>query len=328
MDIVDFTVLVLPGAQSASVATTLDLLSAAARLAVGSAAPCPRWRVRSPAGGTVQLQGGMHLAATLCLPQRRIDRTSLWIVPGLGVARPDALAARLAEQDALRAAAALRSHVAHGGAVAASCSAVFLLAQAGLLDGRRATTAWWLAPALQRRAPAARIDADHMVLSDGGLHTAGAAHAQADLMLHLLRLRCGPALADRVARMLLLDARSAQAPFVVPALLAAGDALLDRLTTRLENALPHPPRMAALALEFGMSARTLVRQVRAATGHGPLVLLQRVRLQRARQLLAQSRMGVEEVAAAVGFQDATALRRLSRRMLGAPPSRLRPPVPR
>lgn len=328
MDIVDFTVLVLPGAQPASVATTLDLLSAAARLSPGSGAPCPRWRVRSPDGGMVQLQGGMQLAATLRLPQRPADRQSWWIVPGLGVARPEALDARLAEQDALRAAAALRAHVAGGGMLAASCSAVFLLARAGLLDGRRVTTAWWLAPTLQRQVPTARIDADRMVLSDGALHTAGAAHAQADLMLHLLRLRCGAALADRVARMLLLDARSAQAPFVVPALLAAGDALLDRLTMRLEQALPYPPRIAALAREFGMSARTLGRQVRAATGHGPLVLLQRVRLQRARQLLAQSRMGVEEVAAAVGFQDATALRRLSQRMLGAPPSRLRPSVPR
>lgn len=323
MDIVDFTVLVLPGSQPSSVATTLDLLAAAARLARSVGAPKPRWRVRSPEGGTVVLQSGLQLTDTLGLPQRAADRQSVWIVPGLGEARFEALHARLQRADAQRAAAALEHHAARGGAVAASCSGVFLLAQAGLLEGRRVTTAWWLAPALQQYVPHARVDADRMVLSDGEVHTAGAAHAQADLLLHLLRLRCGAALADRVARMLLLDARSAQAPFVVPALQAAGDALLDRLTARLEQALPHPPRIAALATEFGMSARTLGRQVRAATGHGPLVLLQRVRLHRARQLLEQSRMGVEEVAAAVGFQDATALRRLSRRLLGASPSRLR-----
>ncbi|HEX3140301.1 MAG TPA: helix-turn-helix domain-containing protein, partial [Rhizobacter sp.] len=228
--------------------------------------------------------------------------------------------------EAAKAIAGMARHARAGGQIAASCSAVFLLQAAGLLEGRRATTSWWLAPLLKRMQPGCAVDADRMVCADGPVVTAGAAFAQTDLMLHLLRERCGNALAEAVSRMLLIDGRQAQAPFIVPEVMASGNDLVARLAARVEAALPHPPAVAELAQEFCMSERTLSRHIQRATGKGTLALVQSVRLRRARSLLESSRMTVEQVAEAVGYQDATALRRLMKKAAGANPSRYRPAV--
>lgn len=323
----DFTVLVLEGAYASSVALTRDMLATAAAMAQRARVPAPRWRLCSLDGGSVALQGGLSILTTR-LPARSRDDRSTWIVPGMGTDTPALVSERLARADLPRAIVALRRHVRAGGTVAASCSSVFVLQAAGLLAGRRATTTWWLAPALKQLEPACAVDADRMVCADGPITTAGAAFAQTDLMLHLLRQRCGSKLADAVARALLIDGRQAQAPFIVPELLASGDDLVARLAARVEKALPHPPGVAELAREFCMSERSLSRHVHRATGKSTLALVQSVRLRRARSLLEGSRMSVGQVAEAVGYQDATALRRLMKKIAGANPSRYRSGVAR
>jgi transcriptional regulator GlxA family with amidase domain len=123
---------------------------------------------------------------------------------------------------------------------------------------------------------------------------------------------------------LLIDGRQAQAPFIIPEAFSSGDELIARLAARVEAALPNLPKIGELAQEFCMSERTLARHVKRATGASTLALLQSIRIRRARALLESSRMTVEQVAAAVGYQDATALRRLMQRIAGANPSRFRP----
>lgn len=318
----DFTILVLSGAYASSVAATLDVLQAAAVLAPRLKLARPTWRVLSASGGPVPLSSGLQVV-TAPLPKRpRADATT-WIVPGLGLADPRAMPARLAREDAQRAIRAVAAHAARGGRVAASCSAVFLLQAAGLLPGRRVTTSWWLAAELRGLEPRCTVDADRMVCADGPVSTAGAAFAQTDLMLHLLRTQFGVALADAVGRVLLIDGRQAQAPFVIPALLSNGNELVARLVKRIEAALPQPPSVAALAQEFAMSQRTLSRHVQQATGKSPLALVQSVRLNRARMLIESSRLTLDRVAEQVGYADATALRRLMRRLAGVNPGRYR-----
>jgi len=322
----DFTVVVLPGAYASSVAVTLDILGAAAALAPRAGVAAPRWRLCTLEGGPVRLQGGMSVEASR-LPKRGRADGSTWVLPGLGLDTSAAVRQRLASADALDLAARLGRHARAGGRVAASCSAVFLLHAAGLLQGRRATTSWWHAPLLQRMAPDCTVDADRMVCADGPVVTAGAAFAQTDLMLHLLREQAGSALVDAVSRMLLIDGRQAQAPYIVAEVLANGNELVARLAARIEAALPSPPSVTSLAEAFCMSERTLSRHLQKATGKGTLALVQSVRLRRARALLESSRMSVEQVAEAVGYQDATALRRLMKRVVGATPRQYRPAVP-
>lgn len=323
--ICDFTILVLDGAYSSSVALTVDILSAATAMSSRVGVAAPGWRVRSVAGTRVPLGQGMSIDA-VPLPKTPRPDGSIWIVPGLGLDHPVQLAERLEQDDARRAVKALRVHAQRGGVVAASCSAVFLLQAAGLLVGRRATTSWWLAPLLRDLTPQCEVDADRMVLEDRGVVTAGAALAQTDLILHLLRGRFGPALADAVSRVLLLDARQAQSPFIAPSLLASGSDLIANLVAYVEASLPEMPGLAELAARSCLSERTLTRHVRAATGRSTQDLLQSIRLGRARKLLATSRMSVEQIAEQVGYSDATALRRLMRKLVGATPRQFRPGV--
>jgi len=318
----DFTVLVLPGCYASSVSVTIDMLAAAAALAPGCGVAPPRWRVLSAGGQRIDLGGGLSLEAKP-LPRSWRDDSAVWVVPGLGISSPRQLRERLAQDDAQAALRALRTHAARGGTVAASCSAVFLLQAAGLLAERRVTTSWWLASQLRELEPSCTVDANRMVCADGQVVTAGAAFAQSDLMLHLLRTRFGAPLAKSVSRMLLVDGREAQAPFVVPEMLANGDALVARLIDRVTAAMPNPPSISQLASEFGMSERTLARHVRARTGQSSLALVQSVRLNRARMLLESSRMSVEQVAEQVGYGDATALWRMMRRVTGMTPRQLR-----
>jgi transcriptional regulator GlxA family with amidase domain len=317
----DFEVFIIDGAYPSSVAMSRDILDAAAHVAARMGIAVPTWGLYSLAGGRVALRDGISVE-TRPLPPRRQDLRSVCVIPGLG-ADPDVIGARMALPDGRAVARRLVAHVARGGQIAASCSAVFVLQAAGLLKGRRATTTWWLAPALAGMAPDCMVDAARMVCADGPIVTAGAAFAHADLMLHLLRERCGPALSETVARMLLLEHRQSQSPFVVPEVLASGHALVAQLTARLEKSLPSVPPISQLARELCVSERTLSRHVRRATGKSTSGLVQSVKLRRARTLLENSRMTIEQIAAEVGYRDATALRRLMRRTAGASPRQFR-----
>lgn len=321
-DMTDFTVITFSGGYGTGVSATLDILSAASRMAPMLGAPSPTWRVASVSGGMVELESGL-LVRTQRLPLRPRRDPSVWVIPGLALNTEADVLASAEREDMQAAAQSIARHLDQGGRVAACCSAVFLLQQAQALDHRRVTTTWWLAALLQRLNPTAKVDAQRMVCADGPITTAGAAFAQTDLMLHLLRDRCGTRLADAIARMLLIDGREAQGKYIVPEVLANGDELISRLVSRIERSLPEPPGIVALAREFCVSERTLARRVRLATGKSTLALVQSVKLRKARALLEQSRFTVEQISEAVGYSDSTALRRLMKKATGASPSHYR-----
>lgn len=314
----DFTVIVLDGAYATSVAVTLDMLAAATALGSRAGSAPLRFQVCSVDGGEVRLSARMGLETSRLRPRARNDR-STWVLPGLGVTNAVAVRARLARPDATELSKAIARHVARGGRVAASCTAVFLLQQAGVLARRRATTTWWLGGLLAEMGGPCAVDTNAMVLADGPVVTAGAAFAQTDLMLHLLRERCGARVTDLVARTLLLDGRQAQARFVAPEILANGDALVARVTSQLEAKLANPPSVAKLASSLGMSERTLSRHMRRVTGRSTMALVHSVKVRRAQELLRTTRSSVEDVAAAVGYQDSGTLRRLLKKLGGGPP---------
>jgi transcriptional regulator GlxA family with amidase domain len=318
----DFEILVLEGTNPSGVAMTRDILEAARLFAVRSGQAAPSWSFHSPQGGPVRLQGGPSIE-TRRLPHRKASQAAVVLVPGIWLEDARQLHARLEREDCAQAARYLARRAAAGACVAASCSAVFLLQAAGLLEGRQATTTWWLAPELARIAPLTRIEGNRILCVDGAVITAGAAFAQSDVMLYLLRQRFGAALAEGVSRVLLLHERAESAQFVVPSMLASGDALVSRLTRRVEAALPSVPSVSELAGELCVSERTLGRRVRRATGMGTSAVIQGIRVQRARTLLRTSRMSIEQVALAVGYRDSTALRRLMRKAVGATPGRVR-----
>ncbi len=318
----DFEVLVIEGTNPSGVAMTRDILEAARLIASRSGHAAPTWSFHSPSGGTVRLQGGLSIQ-THRLPSRRTSQAAVVLVPGIWVEDVRQLRERIEREDCQQAIHYIKRRAKAGVCVAASCSAVFLLHAAGLLDGRQATTTWWLAPDLARLAPRSRVEGNRILCVDGPVITAGAAFAQSDVMLYLLRQRFGSQLADGVSRVLLLHERAESAQFVVPSMLASGDALVSKLTRRVEASLPAIPSVAELARELCISERTLGRHVRHATGMGTNALIQSIRVHRARALLRTSRMTVEQVALAVGYRDSTALRRLMHKAVGTTPGRVR-----
>jgi transcriptional regulator GlxA family with amidase domain len=321
----DFTILILNQAFASNVALSVDILSTAALMAKQLGMAQPRWRVVSEKGGLIALSNGLQLA-TEKLPHRVHNDKSVWIIPGMGVNGLNSAVDRMLEADALWAAKALNRHLRLGGKVAAGCSSVLLLQAAGVLAGKTVTISWWLASYLRSTQPDCTVKAQRMVVVDGNVITAGAALAHSDLMLYLLRMHCSAALAEVVSRVLLIDSRLAQAQYVIPSVLASGNALVTQLSASIEAALPKVLSMRDLAQQMCMSERTLARHVVAATGLPPLALVQHVRLARARALLEKSRLSVEQVAEKVGYADATALRRMMKKSMDATPRQLRSAV--
>lgn len=319
----DFTILILHGAFASSVALTLDILSTAAILAQRLGTVVPRWQVCGVGTNVMTLGQGLQIAVQPLVVSP--DDRSCWVIPGIGVADALTIEQRLRQPDIALLVPALRAHVQGGGHVAASCSGVFVLQAANLLAGRCVTTSWWMAPLLRQWAPDCKVDAERMVIVDPPLMTAGAAFGQSDLMLQLLRDRFSPVLAEAVARALLIDGRQLQSPFMVPAMMAQGNEMIAQLTAHIEASLPTVIGVRALASDFGLSERTLSRHVHKATGCSPLRLIQRVQVNKARELLANSKYSIDIIAERVGYRDATSLRRLMKKMLSATPRQLRQP---
>jgi transcriptional regulator GlxA family with amidase domain len=315
-------ILVLENAFASGVAQSVDLLTAAAALAKiqGNPAP-PVWRVCGVASGPVRLSNGMTIMVSP-LP-KRCTAQDICIVPGLGIDNPELALERIEQGDAKKMQGWLLRAFRSKATIYAACSAVLLLAPTGMLVGKKATTAWWLARTLEQLEPQAHVDVARMVIDEGSIVTAGAALAQADLILCLIKRHFSLALADAVSRFVLASQRTSQAAYMLPTAHTSGDEFVRRVSRRLQSSLPDAPSMKVLAAELNMTERTLARRVVATTGKTPLSLLQGIRIHHAQALLENTRLSVDEIAARVGYSDATALRRLLKRATNATPSQLR-----
>lgn len=317
-------ILALDGVFDSSLAITLDTLRAARgfRERARSRADV-EWQV---AGWrrTIGTAGGMRLEADVTFSEvlRSTARAEWMIVPGIGVTSDQRIPARLEERDATAAVELLRQRRL-ARRVAAGCSSVFLLAQAGLLAGRAATTTWWLARTFRDRHPDVRLDESRMVVRDGPFLTAGSAFAQLDLILAVVTATLGAEVAHLCSRYLLIDRRASQARYMIPSHVRQVDETVIAAERWIGEHLAAPISIADLAAAIAVSPKTLSRRITAATGLSPVRFLQRQRMMQAVHLIETTTMSVEAVAASVGYQDSTALRKIIRRELGTTPSTLR-----
>jgi transcriptional regulator GlxA family with amidase domain len=252
-------------------------------------------------------------------PSRAPD---LALVPAIACKQPEQLLPALERPDVADAMDLLRRWQAKGTRIAAACTGTFVLGKAGLLDGKRATTTWWLGPTFRKEFPAVELEDKQMVVTDRGVITAGAALAHLDLVLALIRDR-SPNLASLVARHLVLDDRASQAAFVASDHVAYDDELVKRFETWLRRRIGEPFELAKAARAIGASERTLQRRVRTVLGKRPIELVQEIRLERAVHLLRTTKDSVDEIAQSVGYEDGSTLRTLLRRRLGTGVRQLR-----
>jgi transcriptional regulator GlxA family with amidase domain len=303
------TVLELEGCMASSAAITHDVLATANRIGAGKPA--------TPFEVTTVRCGSRRGNADL----RGVD---LVIVPGLGTPSVAELEAKLRSPACRRAGEMLARAFGSGAMLAASCASTFLLAETGLLDGRRATTTWWFAPLFRQRYPAVELSAEQMVVADWPIATGGAAMAQMDLMLAVVGRFAGPSLAKACANYLLLDERRSQAPFMAIAYLASQDPKVAQAERWVRNNIGRDFAIEELASAVALAPRTFARRIAATCGVSPIQFVQRIRLETARFLLETTRLPVDEIARQVGYAEASTLRRLIRRDTKHAPGHFRP----
>ena len=303
-------VLEIPGCMASSAAITHDVMATANRLSAAARRPLP-FDVK-----TVR-PGSRRNSAKPC-------NADLVIVPGLGSASADELDEKLKSPACRHARAMLADAFEAGATLAASCASTFLLAEAGLLAGRRATTTWWLAPLFRRRYPDVDLVTDQMVVADWPIATGGAAMAQMDLMLAVVGKFAGPRLARACANYLLLDERRSQAPFMAITYLAGQDPRIAKAESWVRRNIARDFAIEELARAVALTPRTFARRIAAICAITPIQFVQRLRIETARALLETTRLPVEEIARRVGYAEPSTLRRLIRRDTRHPPGHFRP----
>jgi transcriptional regulator GlxA family with amidase domain len=217
---------------------------------------------------------------------------------------------------------AVRSAYRRGSRLISFCSGAFILAEAGILDGRRVTTHWLWAPALAARYPTIDVDPNVLYVDEGQILTSAGTAAAIDLALHVVRLDVGAEEANAVARRMVVAAHrdGGQAQFVDRPVPAPDED--DRLGPTLAWLRANPDAdvpVDALAERANMSPRTFLRHFRATTGTTPHQWRVGQRLRLAQRLLETTDQSVERVAALSGFGTATSLRAQFRKAVGTSP---------
>ncbi|CAB4887421.1 unannotated protein [freshwater metagenome] len=218
---------------------------------------------------------------------------------------------------------ALRQAHERGARIVSLCTGAFVLARAGLLDGRRAATHWAESDAFAAAHPAVTVDPSVLYVDDGDILTSAGSAASIDLCLHIVRLDHGVAVAGRLARSLVVQPhrRGGQAQFIEAPMPATGnvDSLATTVTWMLEH-LDEPMTVASLARRAHTSPRSFTRHFVATTGTTPHQWLQRQRLHLAQRLLESSALSVDAVAKRSGLGSAANMRKYFRRHVDISPS--------
>src|SRR5215472_7835910 len=212
-----------------------------------------------------------------------------------------------------------------GARIASSCTGAFLVAEAGVLRGRAATTHWLFADELQRRYPSVDVAVDQMVIDHGDVITSGGATAFLNLVLYLLERFGGRERAILAAKVLLIDGhRQSQLPYIaaLPGRFH-DDLLVHAIQQHIDLHLDEPLEVGQLASQYGLSTRTLTRRFASATGDGPQAYLRRARVQNGKRLLETTGDPIDEIRRDAGYLDPAAFRRVFKQATGLSPSEYR-----
>jgi AraC family transcriptional regulator, transcriptional activator FtrA len=277
--------------------------------------PWYRLKVCSEGAAALRVVGGFALATEHGMDEfEAADTLVVTAVPTMTSPLPPALTG------------ALRRAYERGARILSICSGAFALAEAGLLDGRGATTHWLHAGLLAERFPKVRVEPDVLYVDEGRIVTSAGSAAGLDACLHIVRLDHGAAVANAVARRLVLPPHreGGQAQFIEAAVRPAGaDDGIARSQRWAMDHLAEPIAVADLARAANMSQRSYIRHFQKAVGTSPLRWVLSQRVAAARPLLETGDTPVEGVGTAVGFADPATFRHHFRRLVGTSPAAYR-----
>lgn len=276
----------------------------------------PRFHVitASADGKAVNCDGGIQIRPNLSL--KDVGKTDLIFVPTTGLSVDDVV-----ERNA-EIVPWLQRRSTRGVAIASVCSGVGLVAAAGLLDGKRATTHWGLAERFREKYPRVKWMPELMVTEDRGFYCGGGVNASLDLSIYLVEKFCGHDIAMQTAKALLIETpRAWQSGFAIVPLKTdhTDDSIFSAQEWMHKNFAKTFP-LEDPARRVGMSVRNFVRRFKQATGDSPLMYLQKLRIAAAKRMLESNHRSMQEISTAVGYQDVAFFRSLFQRHTGVAPS--------
>jgi transcriptional regulator GlxA family with amidase domain len=276
----------------------------------------PRFHVitASADGQPVNCDGGIQIRPNVAL--KDVGKTDLIFVPTTGLSIDDVV-----ERNA-DIVPWLKRRSTRGVAVACVCSGVGLVAAAGLLDGKRATTHWGLAERFREKYPRVKWMPELMVTEDRGFYCGGGVNASLDLSIYLVEKFCGHDIAVQTAKALLIETpRAWQSGFAIVPLKTdhTDDSIASAQEWMHKNFATTFP-LEDPARRVGMSVRNFVRRFKQATGDSPLIYLQKLRIAAAKRMLENNHRSMQEISEAVGYQDIAFFRSLFQRHTGVSPS--------
>jgi transcriptional regulator GlxA family with amidase domain len=316
-DLIDVTVVLVERALPSGSVAPIEIFSTAGVLwqALHGQPPAPRFRVR-----TVSIDGRptRHFVPVRVQPEGAIasvKSTDLIVIP----------TAEMDIGESKRANAPLvpwiRRLYMRGASIAAICTGVSVVAEAGLLDGKPATTHWAVVDQFRQHYPRVVWQPERFVTESGRIFCGGGVYSAIDLSLYLVEKYCGHEIAVETAKSLLLETpRTWQSAYgTAPPRSGHDDDLVQKAQAWLFRNFREEVRIEELAAKVGMSPRNFARRFTAATGQTPLAYLHCLRIDAARHLLEAGKKNVADVSEAVGYHDLAFFRRLFKRHTGTPP---------
>ncbi|WP_375171452.1 GlxA family transcriptional regulator [Marinobacter sp.] len=311
------------GALASAITGIVDLfrLAGVTWARIHGEAPEPRFRTQllTEDGGPCRCINGLTLMADGRWSAPALAQADIIVVPTIGAPIGDVLAQNRSLVQWLS------EQASSGSLIASNCTGAFLLAEAGLLDGREATTHWGFSNQFRQRYPAVSCHPEKLITVDGALACAGGGMAWWDLGVYLVERFAGAETARQLAKAFVIDAgRTSQAPYsALQAKRYHSDGTVLELQDWLDRHFARPILLAELARQSGLSERSLLRRFKAATGDTPNTYLQLLRVEHVRHHLETSRRPIDEIINAVGYEDISSFSRLFRKHTGLAPGAYR-----
>ncbi|MBW0147008.1 GlxA family transcriptional regulator [Marinobacter arenosus] len=311
------------GALASAITGIIDLFRLAgvtwARIHGEPPEPMFRTRLLTQTGDPCRCINGITLLADGRWDADAQPAADIIIVPTIGAPIPDVLSRNaelvtwLSRQDVTPS------------LLASNCTGAFLLAEAGLLDGKEATTHWGFSNQFRQRYPDVICRPEKLVTVDGDIACAGGGMAWWDLGVYLVERYAGPEVSRQLAKAFVIDAgRTSQAPYsALQAKRYHSDSTVLKLQDWLDTHFSRTVSLAELAREAGLSERSLLRRFKAATGDTPNTYLQLLRVEHVRHHLETSRRSIDEIINMAGYEDVSSFSRLFRKHTGLAPGAYR-----
>ena len=313
------TILALDGTIASTVTGPTDIFSLAGVLwnQICGLQPEPYFKVviASVQGKPVECVNGIVIQPHLSLDQ--VKRTDLIIISAEDLSALEVTSCRTIPW--------LLKHHKAGSTLASVCTGAFLLAETGLLNGKRATTHWGFAELFRKRYPQVDLRPESLITDEGSLICGGGAFSYFDLCLYMAEKYCGFEIATQCGKSLLLDlGRTSQVPYAIFEYQKQHkDNQTLKAQTFVEKNLAQPVNVDDLAARVGMSLRNFKRRFRKATGDSPLIYLQRFRVEAAKRLFENTHKSISEICNQIGYEDIAFFRRIFKRYVGIAPHEYR-----